>query len=101
MSERTKTPTLIGVGAGKFLRVRRIFARIFPNLPEKILGHFLCEYFLMKTVFRMTSNKRKGLHVILGAISFKSKHVGRHFACIFRDFAQIFRDFAKIFTDFA
>jgi len=25
----------IGVGAGKILGVRRIFARIFPNLPEK------------------------------------------------------------------
>jgi len=25
----------IGIGAGKFLGVRRIFARILPNLPEK------------------------------------------------------------------
>jgi len=25
----------IGVGAGKFLRVRRIFAQISPNFPEK------------------------------------------------------------------
>jgi len=25
----------IGVGAGKFLRVRRIFTQISPNLPEK------------------------------------------------------------------
>jgi len=34
--------TTIGVGAGKFLGVRSIFARISPNLPEKILrAHFL------------------------------------------------------------
>ena len=27
--------TLIGVGAGKFLEVRNIFAQISPNLPKK------------------------------------------------------------------
>jgi len=119
----------IGVGAGKILGVRRIFARISPNLPQKILGHFLCEYFLMKTCFSDDLQK-KDLHVILGTIFIKSKlgaisskvnHVGPNFSkqrtlgaifsnqgtlgAIFdrisRDFAQIFRDFAKIFTNFA
>jgi len=35
---------LIGVGAGKFLGVRKIFARISPKLPEKVLGHFLSDF---------------------------------------------------------
>jgi len=34
---------VLGVRAGKFLGVRRIFTRIFPILPKKVLGHFLCE----------------------------------------------------------
>ena len=41
----------IGVGEGKCFRVRRIFARISPNLSEKILGHFLCEHFLKQVFF--------------------------------------------------
>ena len=69
----------IRVGAGKFLGVRRIFARIFPNLSEKLLGHFLCKCFLMKTVVGMTS--KKSLHVIFGAI-----------------FTRIFIEFAMVFT---
>ena len=40
----------IGVGAGIFLRVQRIFARISPNLPETFLGHCVYEY--------MTSRKK-------------------------------------------
>jgi len=69
----------IGVGASKFLGVRRIFARI--KLHKK-------------------SPPKKAPHVILGAISFKSKHVGHHF-CSHCEFAQIFREFVKVFRDFA
>jgi len=36
----------IGVGSGKFLGVRRIFARIFSNLPET----FFCTTFAYKVV---------------------------------------------------
>ena len=39
-----------GVGAGKFLGVRRIFAR-FPKLAQKFWGEFLCEHFLKQTFF--------------------------------------------------
>ena len=48
----------IGVGAGTFLGVRRIFARILPNVPEK------------KTKGKVTSKKIKklALHVISGGI---------------------------------
>jgi len=59
----------IGVRAGKFLEVRRIFAWIPPKLPEK------------------TPEKRdlrkKAHPCYLGAIFLKSKHVGRHFLLIF------------------
>jgi len=52
---------LIGVGAGKFLGVRRYFAQISPNLPEKISN-------------KMTA-KRKRLHFIsCCAHLFKAKH---------------------------
>jgi len=35
----------VGVGAGKFLRVRRIFAQISPNLPERSLCNFRLQIF--------------------------------------------------------
>jgi len=61
----------IGVGAGKLLGVRRIFAQISPNLPEK-------------TPKKMTSKKRKKqLHFIsCWAHFFKSKHLKHNFARI-------------------
>ena len=54
----------IGAGASKFLGVRRIFAQIFPNLPEKFWATLPANFFpskIMKTIFGMTS--KKGLHV--------------------------------------
>ena len=86
--------SFIGVGAGKFLGVRKMYARISPKLPEKLLGHFLCNF-----------------HVILGAsfsikahcaplLSNQSKF-GAIYARIFMEFAQIFRDFSKVFRNFA
>ena len=68
--------------------VGRIFARNFPNLPKKLMSRFLCEYFLIKAVFGMSS--KKGLHVILGAIFSSQSTMGAIFACIFKEFAQIF-----------
>jgi len=53
-----------------------IFARIFPNLPEKLL--------------KKVTYKKKGFYVILGA-------VGCHFCSYFQAFAKIFRDFLKVF----
>ena len=76
------------------------FCPNFLKLARKYLDHFLCEYFLMKTVFGM----KKIFHVILhtlGATFFKPKHAGHHFCGICREFAQSFRGFAKVFTDFA
>jgi len=102
-------------GAVKFCGVRKNFTRISPNFHKKLLGDFLCEYFLMKNGFGMTSKKRS---------SCDSAHIGRHFCPYFQglcpdfrgfcegfkgftnfaqisaDFAQIFRDFVRIFRDF-
>jgi len=79
-----ESSVVIGVGAGKFWGVRRIFARIFPNLPEK--------------------NPKKVLHTVLGAIFFKSKHAGRHFCSYFQgvcsDFQGFCEGFQRFFPDF-
>ena len=63
--------------------VRRNFARILPDLPEK--------------------NSKKALHVNSGAIIFKSKHVGAIFAYIFRGlwrFSEIFPGFHRNWPGF-
>jgi len=89
----------ISVGAGKFLGMRKIFGQIFPNVPEKTLGHFLCED-LMKTLFRMISNKRSSCE--FGRHLFQIKHtLGAIFASISSKFPQIFRDFKNVVTDLA
>jgi len=53
-------------------------------LPEKNLGHFVCDF-----------------HVIFGSNFSNQSTLGAIFARIFVEFAQIFRDFLKISTDFA
>ena len=48
-----------------------------PNLLEKALGHFLCEYFVMKTHFSDDLQKKSFMYFWAGFL--QSKHVGRHF----------------------
>ena len=48
--------------------MRRALDRISPNLPEKILGHFLCEYFLMKTVLGAIFSNQTTLENLLEGI---------------------------------
>jgi len=88
--------TGIGVGAGKFLGVRRIFARISPNLPEMLLCNFCPQIFTkdMKTCFFGMIPKKGLTCVFLQALA-------AIFAWIFRDLTQIVRGFAQIFRDFA
>ena len=62
---------------GKFLGVRRNFARILPNLPEKYVTY------KKKLFFSIQARCEKAVHVNSGAITFKSKHVGRHFCSDF------------------
>jgi len=44
--------------------------------------------------------KRKVLHVILGAIFFTSKHIGRHFCSYFQGFCEGFQRFCPDFQGF-
>ena len=71
----------------------------FPNFPElarKFLAHFMCEYFLIKTVLDAIYSNQS----TLSATSSNQKTFGVIFARIFKEFAQIFRYFGKVFTDF-
>ena len=78
-----QTLLCIGVEAGKFWGCEG-----FPQTcPKDFLGHFLCEYFLMKTV--------------LGAIFLKSKDVGYQFCSWFQGVCPGFDRFCEVFTDFA
>jgi len=89
------TTQVIGVGASKFLGVRRIFARISPNLPEKVFCTFCLRVFshkdhesliwcdLQKMVF-ICFSANFGRHCL------KWNNGGHHFAQIFRDFSRIF-----------
>ena len=81
------TPNTVGVGAGKILGVRRIFAGILPTLPEK------------KTPKKVKSHlEKKSSPRHFGRLFFKLKHVGRRFCSYFQGVHEGFRDFARIFT---
>jgi len=88
-----------GEGAGKFLGMRKIFAR-------KVLGDFAYKFFPQRSwrpFFEMTSlfrddlGMKKGLHVFF-CILWNQTRLGAIFARIFRYLAQIFKDFAQIFN---
>jgi len=86
----------IGVGAGKFLGVRRLFSQISPNLLEKFLCD-LCPQILSREdhenpSFGMFSIKKVFMCVLwtLGAIFWNQTTFATIFAQIFRDFARIF-----------
>jgi len=53
----------MGVGAGKFWGIRRVFALIFPNLPKMFLCGFSCKISptkIMKTFFWYDLQKKVG-----------------------------------------
>jgi len=96
----------IGLGAGNFLGLRKIFAQIFPNLPEKFFGFraSLCANISSHTdlstfSFGMTSKKR--IQVILHTLGTIFDRIFRQFARIFWYFGNIFTDFHGFCTDFA
>ena len=96
----------IGVASGKFLGVQKIFARISPNLPEKILCDFCLQISSHKDredFFWYDLQKRSSRVFLqtLGAILWKQTTLGATVVWIFREFAQIFRYFARIFRYFA
>jgi len=93
----------IDVGASKFLGMRRIFAQIYPNLPEKFWAT-ACKFFpskIMKTFFGMTS--KKSLHVffckntILWAPLYEIKQDWEPF---FHEFQRFCPDFQRFCPDF-
>jgi len=118
--------SLIGVGAGKFLEMRRIFAQIFTNLPEKIqrswpptktsafhwvhlfksrhFKHHFCPNFSYLAQKQLSSNmtsKKKLFTFILDAIFVKSTHIqefcaGLHIFC--PNFLTFCPDFHQIKT---
>ena len=90
----------IGVGAGKFLGVRMIFAQISSNFLEKILDHFCANIFLWRP-FLEWKKVFMWFCTCWGPIFFNQSTLDAIFAHIFSEFVQIFRDIAKVFTDFA
>jgi len=92
--------SVIGSGASKFLGVRRNFARILPNLPEK---YFKISDLQKKALHVNSGTKwspkknKKAFHVNSGAIFFKSKHVGRHFCS---DFQGVSEGSQRFYPDF-
>jgi len=83
----------IGVGAGKFLGVQRIFARISPNLPQNFLCDFCLKSFPHKD--HLWYDLQKKVFLCLYA------KVWRLFSPDFQGFCPNFQvffpDFARIF----
>jgi len=79
--------------------VRRIFSRIFPNLPEK----FLCD-FCLQIISHKDHEKlilvwppKKGLHMFLGAIFLSQTTLG----AMFPGFSGILPRFSEILSEFS
>jgi len=87
--------------------VQRIFARIFPNLPEGLLCDFCLQIFFHEDhedlfFYDMQKNGLSFVFLqMLGAIFCSQTTLGAIFARIGRDFAQIFRALAQILRDFS
>jgi len=96
MHEKLMATTAIGAGAGKLLGVRKIFARISPNLYEKFLCDFCLQTFSphkdQKGLFWYDLQKTKkssGICVFLlklGTIFSNQTTLDAIFARIFRNF---------------
>ena len=81
----------IGVGAGKFLGVRKIFTHFVRFAYKFFLQRSWKPFWYdLQNIF-MCFSKNVGRHCL------KSNNVGRHFYQIFRAFTQIFKDFSRIF----
>ena len=74
----------------QILGMRRIFFRISPNFPEKILGHF------WPPKKSSCDCANIGRHIFLNQTT-----LGTISAQIFRDFTKVFIAFAQNYTDFS
>jgi len=88
----------IGVWAGKFLEVRRIIARILPNLPEKKLQKMWSP---KKTSWAQFVSNQNRLSAIFAHLFWEFAQIFTDFVKVFKDFARIYMDFARILRDFA
>ena len=85
----------IGVGAGKYLGVRRIFAQISPNLPKNFWATFSANI--------SHEDQKNDIHVILQTLRnsfFKSNHIGCNFCSYFEGVYPDFLGFCKGFNRF-
>ena len=99
----------IGVGASKFLRVRRIFSRISSNLPKKFWATF-CENIFLWRPFLEWKKVFMWFCTCWGSIFsnqstlddnvFKSKQIGRHFCPYFPRVSPDFQRFCQGFHRF-
>jgi len=84
----------VGVGASTFLRVRRSFARNFPNLPETFWATLPINFSLKGHEVHFWDDLQKRSSCVflqtLGTILWNQTRLGAIFVRIFRDFAQIF-----------
>jgi len=90
------------VGADKFLGVRRIFARISPNLPEKFLCAFYLQIFSHKDhdgLFWVRPPKKVFMCFSANVVRhfLKSNNIRRHCCPDFQGFCQHFQRFCPDF----
>jgi len=84
-------PLDINVGAGKFLGVRRIFARCPPNLPKKFCVTFANKFSPINDNFWCDLQKKDSCVFLqlLSTIFWSQTTLGAIFVRIFRDFDRI------------
>jgi len=97
ITSHTGIPHCIGVGAGKFLGVRRIFARISPNCPKDFWATFCVNIFSWRPYWAPFPSSNQST---LGAIFFKSKDAGRHFCSYVQEVCPDFQRFCEGFHRF-
>jgi len=97
------TPSIIGVGAGKFSGGAKDFCPNFLKIAEKFLCDF-CQQILFykdrEDLFWYDLQEKAFVcfSANIGRDFLKSNNVGRLFCTVFGEFAQIFRDFTRIFN---
>jgi len=92
----------IGVGAGKLLGVRKIFARIFSNLPEKVWATLPTNFFPQRSwrsFFGMTS--KKVLHVFFCKRWAPFYEIKQGWAPFLPGFSEILPRFLRTFPGFS
>jgi len=98
-------PVVQTIGASTFLRVRKIFARISPNLPEKLFCDFCVQIFSHKDHESLICcDFQKKVFICfpanVGRHCLQSNNAGRHFCPDFQGFCPDFQRFCPNFQGF-